>query len=281
MKLIKNKQINGADNHPILMDIYLPETTAVVPVVVFAHGFKGFKDWGCWHLIAEAFVNQGFAFIKFNFSHNGMTAEALTDFADLEAFGHNTYSKEWADLDAVLDWVTTESPQLNIDLQQLTLIGHSRGGGLAIAKAAKDNRIKKLVTWASVPSLAWLWASDVFKKQWEKGGVVYQRNARTGQDMPLYYTLCTDYEANTGIFDLENVAPYVQQPWLIVHGVNDNSVLPSAAQHLHQLQPKAKVYLIAEADHVFGGRHPWDSENLPPQNIELVKTTMDFCRADV
>lgn len=277
MKSIKNKQINGANNRPILMDIYLPEATAAVPVVVFAHGFKGFKDWGCWHLIAEAFVKEGFAFIKFNFSHNGTTPENLEDFADLEAFGHNTYSKEWWDLDYVLDWVkTVEGTDYCFDTNQLTLIGHSRGGGMAIAKAAHDNSIKNLVTWASVPSLAWLWADEKVKKQWESDGVIYQRNARTGQNMPLYYTLCSNYEAHTDIFDLEKVAPNVRQPWLIVHGEADISVLPSAAKHLHNLQPFAQVHLIPEADHVFGGKHPYFSTELPPQSIELVKVTVDF-----
>lgn len=278
MKFIKNKQIEGADDRPLMMDIYLPDTSEKTPVVIFAHGFKGFKDWGCWHLIAQSFVNQGFAFVKFNFSHNGMTADALLDFADLEAFGQNTYSKEWADLDHILTWITAEAPQYHIDLQQLTLIGHSRGGGMAIAKAAADNRIKNLVTWAAVPTLAWLWASEAFKTQWKNDGVTYQKNARTGQDMPLYYTLCTDYEANTAIFDLEIAAPKVHQPWLIVHGSADAGVAPSSAEYLHHLQPHSSLKIIAKADHVFGGKHPWHEADLPKESVELVETTIDFIK---
>ena len=279
MTSIKNKTILGANDRLIAMDIYRPDTTDSVPVVLFAHGFKGFKDWGCWHLIAQSFVNQGFAFIKFNFSHNGTTPKSLDAFADLEAFGQNTYSKEWTDLDAVLDWTTKKAAHLGLDLTQLSLIGHSRGGGLAIAKAATDNRIKKLVTWAAVPSLAWLWASKTVKEQWQNDGVIYQQNARTGQNMPLYYTLCTDYEANESLFDLDIVAPKISQPWLIVHGKTDTSVLPSAAEHLHCLQPKAHLALIPDADHVFGGKHPWTTKALPPQSIALVQTTVDFLKS--
>lgn len=278
MKSIKNKTILGAEDRLIVMDIDRPDTTDIVPVVIFAHGFKGFKDWGCWHLIAESFVNQGFAFIKFNFSHNGTTPERLDEFADLEAFGQNTYSKEWADLDAVLDWITNEAAHLGLDLNQLSLIGHSRGGGLAIAKAANDDRIKKLVTWAAVPSLAWLWASKIVKEQWQNEGVIYQQNARTGQNMPLYYTLCMDYEANESLFNLDIVAPKISQPWLIVHGETDTSVLPTAAIHLHHLQPKAHLVFIPNADHTFGGKHPWISNQLPLQSIELVQKTVDFLK---
>ena len=50
--------IEGTDNRLIAMDIYHPETTVPVPIIIFAHGFKGFKDWGCWHLIAEAFAKK-------------------------------------------------------------------------------------------------------------------------------------------------------------------------------------------------------------------------------
>ncbi len=278
MKSIKNKTILGAHDHLIAMDVYRPDTTDLVPVVIFAHGFKGFKDWGCWHLIAESFVNQGFAFIKFNFSHNGTTPQRLDEFADLEAFGQNTYSKEASDLEAVLDWTTNEAAGLCLNLKQLSLIGHSRGGGLAIAKAANDDRIKKLVTWAAVPSLAWLWASKIVKEQWQNEGVIYQQNARTGQNMPLYYTLCADYEVNESIFNLDIVAPKVSQPWLIVHGETDTSVLPTAAIHLHHLQSKAHLVFIPNADHTFGGKHPWISNKLPLQSIELVQKTVDFLK---
>ncbi|WP_435524823.1 hypothetical protein [Chryseobacterium indoltheticum] len=36
--------------------------------------------------------------VKFNFSHNGTTVEDPENFADLEAFGNNNYSKELSDL---------------------------------------------------------------------------------------------------------------------------------------------------------------------------------------
>lgn len=275
---MRNKKLTGANSLPILLDIYRPDTNAPVPVVVFAHGFKGFKDWGCWHLIAESFVAAGFAFIKFNFSHNGTTPENPEAFGDLEAFGRNTYSKEWEDLNVVLDWITADAAEFDLDTNRLSLIGHSRGGGLAIAKAADDDRIKKLVTWAAVSSLAWLWADEAFRAHWKNAGVIYQKNARTGQNMPLYYSLCADYEANEYLFDLEEAAPRVKQPWLIVHGEADSSVPASAAQYLHHLKPQAHVHLIPEADHTFGAKHPFDSDILPPHCVELVEVSVNFLK---
>ena len=71
MKIIKNFSIEGKHQKPIVTDVFYNETHQPKKVVIFCHGYKGFKDWGAWNLMAEAFANAGFFFIKFNFSHNG------------------------------------------------------------------------------------------------------------------------------------------------------------------------------------------------------------------
>ncbi len=53
-------------------------------------------------MIAGQFVRAGFAFLKFNFSHNGTTPDHPQDFVDLEAFGNNNYTKQLFDLGKVL-----------------------------------------------------------------------------------------------------------------------------------------------------------------------------------
>jgi hypothetical protein len=63
--------------------------------IIFCHGFKGFKDWGCWQMIADYFVENGFAFLKFNFSHNGLGLEDSADFDALDKFSINTLGKKW------------------------------------------------------------------------------------------------------------------------------------------------------------------------------------------
>ena len=58
-----------------LLDIAWVPDQKPKPVVVFFHGFKGLKDWGPWHLMADFFAERGYVFVKFNFSHNGTTLE--------------------------------------------------------------------------------------------------------------------------------------------------------------------------------------------------------------
>ena len=90
--------IDGKHQKPILIDTTCVSKKTKLPIIIFCHGYKGFKDWGAWNLMANAFAKAGFLFLKFNFSHNGGTVEQPIDFPDLEAFGNNNYTKELDDL---------------------------------------------------------------------------------------------------------------------------------------------------------------------------------------
>ncbi len=101
---MENFVINGQDGLPLTLDITWSDNTKA-PVILFLHGFKGFKDWGHWHLIAREFAQKGFHFIKMNFTHNGTEPAHLSDFTRLDLFGRNTFSKELEDVRTVLDWM--------------------------------------------------------------------------------------------------------------------------------------------------------------------------------
>ena len=122
MKLI-NHILDRGDKKPILWDAYFNNNSKQKPLVIFCHGYKGFKDWGAWNLMAERFAEAGFFFVKFNFSHNGGTLEQPIDFPDLEAFGNNNYTKELDDLDALLNWITdTQDYKNELDINSIALI---------------------------------------------------------------------------------------------------------------------------------------------------------------
>ena len=146
MNINKNIILDRTDKKPILIDTFYTNTKTKQPIVIFCHGYKGFKDWGAWNLMATSIAKSGFCFVKFNFSHNGGTVENPIDFPDLEAFGNNNYTKELDDLNAVITWAENHfATNLLIDIHQIYLVGHSRGGGIAILKASEDDRIKKLI----------------------------------------------------------------------------------------------------------------------------------------
>ena len=170
-----------------LCDVRYLEDKHQKPVIIFVHGFKGFKDWGHFNLIADYFANQGFVYVKINLSHNGTTPENPIDFVDLEAFGNNNFSIELDDLGVLINYLfSNESiiPENEIDLNKLSLIGHSRGGGLVLLKTSEDERVKKVITFAAIHDLEKRWPQS-FIDDWKEKGVQYVYNGRTEQNMPL------------------------------------------------------------------------------------------------
>ncbi|MHC2992442.1 dienelactone hydrolase [Pontibacter sp. HJ8] len=265
---------------PFTADVTYTQNGNRKPVVLYTHGFKGFKDWGHFNLLAKYFGEQGFVFIKFNFSHNGTTVDNYSDLHDMEAFGRNNFSIELEDLKALLDLVHDQEgplPQQEMDLERIYLIGHSRGGGSVILKAAEDARVKAVATWAAVNNFDQRW-DELERQQWKKEGVQWVTNARTGLRMPLYYQIVEDYLANIGRLEIPKVIQRMQQPLLILHGEADETLPVQMAHDLQGWKPDAEMHLLPGADHSFGGKHPYEHQELPDAARAAADLTIDFFR---
>ncbi len=275
----KNRVIQGKHGREILLDIYYTKNTKKKPVVIFAHGFKGFKDWGHFNRIASHFANKGFVFIKFNFSYNGTTVKKPTEFADLEAFGNNNYTKEQDDIDKVIEELLNGIllPSGEFDENDINLLGHSRGGAMVIVKASEDKRIKKVATWGAVSFIGTRLDVKALKK-WKKDGVTYIPNARTGQDMPMYYQIFEDYEVQKDRYDVEKAAGKLNVPLLVVHGTRDETVPFLEAKILADAAKDGKLIEIEGANHTFGGKHPFLKERLPQHTQIAVNATIEFLK---
>ena len=279
MKKITNQVIEGKHQKPILLDVFFEETTQPKPVVIFCHGYKGFKDWGAWNLIASAFADAGFFFIKFNFSHNGGTVEQPIDFPELEAFGNNNYTKELDDVETVIDWICFNSDFKNeVNLNAISLIGHSRGGGIVLLKSNEDVRIKKVITLAGVSDFESRFPKNNDFQKWKEKGVFYVKNSRTHQEMPHFYQFFQDFEKNKLRLNIKNAIENLQIPHLILHGNKDTSVLISEAVNLKKWQPNSKFTIIDNADHVFNVSHPWNKKEMSKELKEVTEICIDFLR---
>ena len=277
MLISRNDIIQGKHNKPILLDIGYKANGIKKPIIVFAHGFKGFKDWGHFNKVMEYFIEKDYAFVKFNFSHNGGTIENPIDFPDLEAFGNNNYSKEIDDLTIVLDWIDTNEsiPVKELDKQQIYLIGHSRGGGVSILVASNDARIKRLVTWASVSDFIKRLPQDQIQ-QWKEEGVIHVANARTNQQMPMYYQFAQDVIQHKDKLDIKRATKSLTIPHLIIHGTEDEAVGVNEAQQLHQWNSSSELLLIKGAGHTFGAKHPYADEVFPDGVQQVLENTLQF-----
>ncbi len=274
----KNITYAGSNNRTSVLDIFFNQTQRPRPVVIFCHGYKGFKDWGAWDLVAERFAKAGFFFLKFNFSHNGGTVEQPIDFPDLNAFGENNYTRELEDLNSVLDWVTSSdnSFEEHIDPDNITVIGHSRGGGIAVLKAAYDLRIKNVIGWASVSDYRVRFPKNEAFAQWKEEGVFYTLNGRTKQKMPHYFQFYEDFVANESKLTISKAARELKIPYLILHGTKDEAVPLHEAQSLHQWASNSKLVWVDDANHTFGAKHPWEEREMPDQLSVIVSRSITF-----
>jgi len=249
------------------------------PVLVFVHGFKGFKDWGHFPRLARFFAERGFVFIKLNLSHNGLVVGGNGDLEDLEAFGQNNFSIELDDLGQLLDALhvpdATPLPAAALDLRRLYLVGHSRGGSLALLKAAEDPRVAAVATWAAVADLGRYFPETVLA-DWQRTGVLHVPNARTGQQMPLYHQLVEDYNQHRARLDLPARLPGLRQPLLLVHGDQDKTVPLAALHQLAAARPDAAVLVVPGATHMLGGAHPWAAAELPEHARLVAERTAAF-----
>ncbi|MBL3656169.1 alpha/beta hydrolase family protein [Fulvivirga sediminis] len=282
LKLKDNILISGEHNAAkILVDVRYISNNSKKPLIIFIHGFKGFKDWGYFNILSEKFSKKEFIFAKFNFSHNGTTAENPTEFEDLQAFSQNNFSIEMDDIKSVIDYFHSDAcevPASEIDLNAIYLIGHSRGGGVSILKAAEDDRITALVTWASIADLKMRWPQQVLD-QWKKDQVLHITNSRTNQQMPMDYQIVEDFFSHEERFTIANAARKLTIPQLIVHGTNDETVEHREALMLHEFNPQSELFLIEDADHVLGGSHPYSGDDLPQDAEKAFIKTLEFLQA--
>ncbi|MEJ7560677.1 MAG: alpha/beta hydrolase [Pedobacter sp.] len=266
-------ELTGADGKLIYGDYTYNDSGSELPTIIFIHGFKGFKDWGAHNVMAGFFAGNSFRYLKFNLSHSGVTKENPNDVSDLDSFANNTVSKELYDIQQVVDFTIEKFPG-----SPLTLIGHSRGGGLAILQTAKDERISNLITWSSISDFASLWKKEQ-EEAWLTEGTIFVVNARTKEKMPLNKSLLEDFSEHREQYNILNAAKKIDVPWLILHGDNDVNVDFSVAQTLAQNQLKAQIQKIEGANHVYGASHPYTAQTLPDHLQQVADKTLAFLKA--
>jgi pimeloyl-ACP methyl ester carboxylesterase len=256
----KNKIFEGSAGRKSLFDCSIPKDARAV--IIFIHGYKGFKDWGAWNLMQDFFVKEKIGFVKFNLSHNGGTIDEPIDFPDLDAFGENRYTYEINDCEVIIketERMISQECELNIPIY---LLGHSRGGGVAILTGAKNEDVKAIFTLASISTIENRFPKGQDLIDWKDNGVYFVQNARTKQEMPHFYSFYEDFEENKESLNISKVLNELTKPLFAIHGDMDTSVSISEGQRIAH-EANTDLIIIKGADHTFGAKHPWDSLELP------------------
>jgi dienelactone hydrolase len=239
----------------ILVDVRSGGRGSPRPAVIVLHGFKGFKDWGMFPPLAERLARAGFTAVTLNLSGSGV--DDAGDFSLPERFAHDTFTAELTDLGRVADALALGALGVSPP-SSLGLVGHSRGGGIAVLQAARDPRVRALVTWSAISTVD-RWPAPE-RAEWRAAGVKEIRNARTGQVLPLYPDVLDDIECNRAALDIAAAASRIRVPWLIVHGTVDESVPLAEGERLAATAPagSSRFLPIENAGHTFGAAHPWN-----------------------
>jgi dipeptidyl aminopeptidase/acylaminoacyl peptidase len=254
--------LDTAPNGPLRGDVYLPEHPLGAPIIVGCHGFKGFKDWGFWPETGRRLAEAGFVLVTFNVSGAGVGADA-DRFTDLEGFAANTLSKELQDLGAVLDAISRRELSLGgADGRRLGVLGHSRGGAMALVRASRDPRIRSLVTWASVADFHRV--DEETRRTWRETGYIEVPNLRTGQILRLSVSFLDDLEAHGDALNPVEAARRLKIPYLIVHGADDETVPVQEAERLARAADPGlrRLHIVRGSGHTFGAAHPFTTPTL-------------------
>jgi uncharacterized protein len=257
---------------PIRGDLHLPASPG--PLVVCVHGFKGFKDWGFWPETARRLHAAGYAVVRFNFSHSGI-GEDLEDFGEPALFESGTYSREVADLRAVLSWLSRGTAgDSRIDLSRIGFLGHSRGSVASLAVAASGEfPVRSVVLWNPVSRL--LWWSEEERRRWRTKGYWEVVNARTGQVFRVTTALLDDAEGNGERLEPIVNAGRLETRLLVVVARADESVPPESGVRLAREAPAplGSLVEIPDTGHTFGATHPFAATPAPLE--EAIRATIE------
>lgn len=238
--------IESDEDLPIRGDFDAAEKPRALVIVV--HGFKGFKDWGFFPWLGQRLRQHGLVVCRFNMSRSGIGEDAES-FDRLDLFEHDTYSTQLRDLAAVVRHAQGCFPTL-----PAFLLGHSRGGGVALLGAGEVPHLAGVVVWSPI-SRADRW-DEATQSGWRERGFLDVLNARTKQVMRMSPVILDDYEANRERLDILAAAARLEVPLLVVHGAADESVPHDEGRRIAAAAPAASLVVIERASHTFNAIHP-------------------------
>lgn len=272
--MIKQITYTTTQQHRLDLTLYGAELLESAPCIVYSHGFKGFKDWGFVPHMGTFFADRGYAFVCFNFSHNGIGPDGES-FTELEKFEQNTLLLEVGELQEVIRMVA-HTNHLGADLRApLGVLGHSRGGGVAILASYAQPEVKAVTTWASVSTFERYTDEEI--AAWKTNGYHEVKNSRTGQILRLGLPFLKEIERyGRSKLHVLDAVQRLERPLLALHGERDETVPPYEAEQINIYGDPSQTLLrlIPQTGHTFGAKHPFDGAT--PALTQALEASADF-----
>ena len=276
-------ELRGADGGPLRLDFYAAAPGgAAGRAVILCHGFRGYKSWGFLTFLATRLAEEGVPTVAFDFSSSGITDSEGT-FGEPERFRHGTYGGDLSDLHTVADWLAArlaasspgaaESPTAE---PRFGLVGHSRGGIIALLHAARDRRVRAVAT-LGAPSRIGVWPEGYFEA-WRRGDAAEVYDFRTKETLRLGPELYVDWEKNKAEYDSAAAVAALTAPLLVVHGTRDTLVPLSEAEELAGFgrSTATELRIIEGAGHSFQAGDK--IRRTPPPLLDTVESVAAWMR---
>ncbi|MDQ0722831.1 pimeloyl-ACP methyl ester carboxylesterase [Paenibacillus sp. W4I10] len=254
------------DVDAIIRGDFFPAQQPAQGVIILAHGYKGFKDWGMFPYAASQ-LSETHHVLTFNFSHNGI-GEYLEQFSELEKFAVNTYSRELADLALVLEHVATQPELTGLPVY---LVGHSRGAGVSLVYALDHpEQVAGVISWNGVTNLDLFTAEQ--KEEMRTHGRSHVVNGRTGQQMPLDMAILEDLDKHSKRYAIIDRLASSTLRVALIQGTEDPQRLRDGSASLVQARPDIPWHQIPEGNHTFNTVHPF--KETTPQLEQAITQTL-------
>jgi len=213
-----------------LLDVAYHGGTRDDVLVILGHGVTGDKDRPLLFWLARALADSGYPCLRMSFSGNGKSEGSFVD---------SNITKEVGDLTSVMD-------QLG-DGKKIAYIGHSMGGAVGALTAARDERIKVLVSLAGMVHTK-NFCNTEFGDVTPGLGVMWEE-----EEFPFSQSFLDDMNHIDSTLD---AARELRVPWLLLHGLADDIVLPSDSRDIKAvLRGPVNHVEVDGADHSFGDHY--------------------------
>lgn len=249
------------------------------PTVLLAHGFKGFRNWAFFPFAAQHLADAGFNVVRIDTSMNGMNG-TNDRVVDLDAFSHNTPTREIDDLHTVIQALSEHDAFASMREEWngiVHFIGHSRGGGaiqiVGRERAEAGDRSSRFVMWNSIGH--WERWTPRQREHWIQAGSIDVENTRTGQKLPLSTSLLFDIEQHADRLSLPTAAAAIADRALYIHAGGDLTVPIKEIEQLRSLATNAGPLIVLDGStHSFGMSHPID--HVTPTFATVLHHTVSF-----
>lgn len=256
--------IDGSGGNPIYgtrHDPPLSDGSRPHGIVLMAHGFKGFKDYGMFPWLANQMCSAGHIVHRFNFSHSGMSDDdGPFQYPDL--FEQATWNNQVEDLQLIAN----EFGQPDLPL---IVFGHSRGGVAILLAIGRGSVHAQGAISLSAPSRCNSLSNDEQEVLFANGRIE-SPSGRTGQMLYVGKRFLEEQLESPLEHELLELATKIEVPCLLIHGEIDQTVPVEAAKQLDSSIQHSTLNIIDGGDHVFNTANPFSIDSEPSKQLNEV-----------